>query len=272
MTSPAEPEGPQDDLAERVWEGFDALQSYETQEIESMRGIGPHDDWLKRQDVGAMLRAALRSASRTSTPPRPATQKHTAQCIEIAMLLGAAGFPEDMPIQDAVRQLVARPIPEAASDGREGPLDELVALTAIWACRDCGYLHDCGRESSFVSDGRLGLEVIAELIEIEERACRQKEHDGKSHHARSIWGASAATCGVLAAQVRSMAPNPFTAALSEPERTPTPEFEAVLDALADSELQVCPTHIDAEFVCPECFKAELAEGERTPTPPEPIKD
>lgn len=48
------------------------------------------------------------------------------------------------------------------------------------------------------------LEQIAQLIEVEERDCRQKEHDGKSHHARSIWGACAATCGLLAGKVRGL--------------------------------------------------------------------
>jgi hypothetical protein len=33
--------------------------------------------------------------------------------------------------------------------------------------------------------------------------------------------------------------------------------EQLCDALADAELPVCATHLDAEFVCPECFKAEL---------------
>lgn len=48
---------------ERFLEALDALQSYETQEIESMQGIGPHDDWLKRSDV-----LALASASPVSAP------------------------------------------------------------------------------------------------------------------------------------------------------------------------------------------------------------
>jgi hypothetical protein len=30
----------------------------------------------------------------------------------------------------------------------------------------------------------------------------------------------------------------------------------LMDALADTELPVCPTHVDAEFVCPECFVIE----------------
>lgn len=37
-----------------------------------------------------------------------ASSKHLAQCIEIALLLGQAGFPEDIPIQDAVRTLIAQ--------------------------------------------------------------------------------------------------------------------------------------------------------------------
>jgi hypothetical protein len=49
------------------------------------------------------------------------------------------------------------------------------------------------------------IEQIACLIEVEERDCRQKEHDGKSHHARSILGSSAATCGILAGRVRALA-------------------------------------------------------------------
>lgn len=46
------------------------------------------------------------------------------------------------------------------------------------------------------------VEQIATVIEVEEVDCRRKEHEGASHHARSIWGACAATCGVLAARVR----------------------------------------------------------------------
>ena len=35
------------------------------------------------------------------------SSKHTAQCLAIALMFGEAGFPEDIPIQDAVRQLIA---------------------------------------------------------------------------------------------------------------------------------------------------------------------
>ena len=45
-------------------------------------------------------------------------------------------------------------------------------------------------------------EQVNALIEAEELACREKERDAKTHHARSMWGACASTCGLLAAQVR----------------------------------------------------------------------
>jgi DNA repair exonuclease SbcCD ATPase subunit len=32
----------------------------------------------------------------------------------------------------------------------------------------------------------------------------------------------------------------------------------IVDALADAELEVCPTHTEANFVCPECYEIERA--------------
>jgi hypothetical protein len=54
------------------------------------------------------LESALSAALATPPQPKIAIEKHTAQCLEIALLLGGAGFPEDMPIQDAVRELIHR--------------------------------------------------------------------------------------------------------------------------------------------------------------------
>jgi hypothetical protein len=54
------------------------------------------------------LASALSAALAPPPQPRIAIEKHTAQCLEIALLLGGAGFPEDMPIQDAVRELIHR--------------------------------------------------------------------------------------------------------------------------------------------------------------------
>jgi hypothetical protein len=79
-------------------------------------------------------------------------------------------------------------------------------------------------------------EQIALLIEVEERTCRQKEHDGRSHHARSIWGACAATCGVLAAQVRKLGDR---AAAVDPPPAPRRYMKCGADYDAGSAVERC---------------------------------
>lgn len=48
------------------------------------------------------------AAQASPSTPKIAIEKHTQQCLEIALLLGQAGFPEDIPIQEAVRQLIGQ--------------------------------------------------------------------------------------------------------------------------------------------------------------------
>lgn len=62
---------------------------------------------------------------RASASPALAHGKHTAQCIEIGMMLGQAGFPEDEPIQNVVRQLLA----ERASASAPPPVTEETTTT-----------------------------------------------------------------------------------------------------------------------------------------------
>ena len=59
---------------QKLAEALDALQSYETQEIESMSGLKGHEDWLKRSDVLAACHAALRAAEPVS-PSEPRFDK-----------------------------------------------------------------------------------------------------------------------------------------------------------------------------------------------------
>jgi hypothetical protein len=52
-------------------------------------------------------------------------------------------------------------------------------------------------------------------------------------------------------------PRSFELTIPAAGAVPQQDIDRVCDALADAELPVCATHVDAEFVCPECFKEEL---------------
>jgi hypothetical protein len=47
-------------------------------------------------------------------------------------------------------------------------------------------------------------------------------------------------------------------ALQEDEPAGVEQLCEAIGDLADSGVPVCPTHTEAEFICPECFKAEQA--------------
>lgn len=80
----------------------------------------------------------------------PSNVKHTAQCVEIAMLLGAAGFSEDAPIQDAVRALIAehlalREPPEAQAGQPKDARGRFMLNKYGRECYDLGF--EAGRSS-----------------------------------------------------------------------------------------------------------------------------